>query len=802
MPDGYFTLQQLATTYGNNPAFSKTLLKLDAAAQAGEISFADFSSTVYSFTGKTVEPWYYADGTLGGYKYLNTVSTTPVNNFNSNAATTSRATLTSPVQTSTDTVTGKIKPGAVQGVGSRAATAFGMIGAGIAAVGVGMQLGLNIDRAFYTVGTQVFENPAFEAFNTESFEKIIIDSANSGDIGGKLLAAMFGIDPTTGETQMYIKDDAFAYMSAYLQSLGLFATGKECVSYDTSLFTTVYPTPITFSASNVDYYRKVTSSGTRLYHRVLVSNVDKFYYVTSSNTISIILFSLSPFSYDIYSDDVLINTFQSSSTTVNNKTFYFGSYGDSLIQSHTGPYYYPNFNPTQQQNREIAYCCLFGDIVSGAPEGVTPQQGATIPSDLTTNPTTNDGLLRQQYPDLYNNAINYPVVEPDGTIRNDTYIPVAIPQAKNWTDTQPTTGNTGQTQPYVDPSTATQAEIDFLTQVLQQPSIQPATDTEPPKLKENNPADIGEGSTPVAVAPTGTASSLWAIYHPTQAQIDSFGAWLWSSNFIDQILKIFNNPMEAIIGLHKIYATPIDAGTTTIKVGYLDSNVSSAYITEQYVTVSCGSITLEEQFGNVFDYDPYTNVQLYLPFIGIVPLDVSEIMRSTITVDYGVDVITGACLATVEISRDGNDAVLYQYSGNCAVQYPISSGSYMGIVSGILGVAGSVAATVASGGSVAPLAIGAATSALSAHTSVQHSGSFSGNAGAMGCKKPYLIINRPQTKIADNFEEMQGVTTNAYVTVGECTGYIKADVIHILNVNATDTELDMINSYFRNGVII
>jgi hypothetical protein len=451
------------------------------------------------------------------------------------------------------------------------------------------------------------------------------------------------------------------------------------------------------------------------------------------------------------------------------------------------------------ETTDFVRCVFLGDVVIGGLDGVGTQPDATTPNFSGLSESDYLPYLQQTYPDMFSNAISYPVVQPDGTVKDYTYVPITLPSSENQTNTQPVSGDQTQAQPAINPNTSSQTLIDLLTKMLQQPMEQPISDTPNPP---ENPTDTGDGSSPAPVAPVGSASALWKIYHPTQSEIDSFGSWLWSSNFIDQILKIFNNPMEAVIGLHKVYATPIDAGTANIKVGYLDSGVSSAYIEQQYVDISCGSVNLYEQFGNVLDYSPFTDVQLYLPFVGIVPLNIADVMRSTISINYGVDVITGACLAQVEVSRDGNSSVLYQYSGNCAVQYPISSGSYMGIVTSIISVAGGVAATAASGGAAAPLALGAASGLLGAHTSVQHSGGFSGNAGAMGGKIPYLIITRPQSKIANGDESMNGFPANEYITVGECSGYIKANSAHIINVNATDTELTEINDLLLSGIII
>ena len=166
------------------------------------------------------------------------------------------------------------------------------------------------------------------------------------------------------------------------------------------------------------------------------------------------------------------------------------------------------------------------------------------------------------------------------------------------------------------------------------------------------PPKTGTGTSPEPVIPLGKASSLWAIYNPTQSEIDSFGAWMWSDNPIEQIRKLFSDPMQAIIGVHKVFAPPIIAGRRNIKVGYLDSGVSSNYVGNQYSEVDCGSVSLGEFFGNVLDYHPFTSVNLYLPFVGVVKLDTADVMRSTISVKYGVDVLTGDCLAKVSVERE------------------------------------------------------------------------------------------------------------------------------------------------------
>lgn len=801
-------LSQVQTALRSGQYPSEWATNLAALTQKG-LSVNEFASEVERATDGYVKATLSKSGNVIGYtvKGVAQESVTPVVT-NSNAVTIARGTISAPVSTTT-TVSNTVNASRLIGIGSKVATTGALIGTAAMCVGAGITLGKTIDSVLYNLNPDFWDSNGMSTLNPETWRTI---TANDDSLGASLLNVLFGFDDN-GNMQAYIDENAFAYFASYMQSKNAFN-----VTYEASdpTITTMITQPISVGNGNGTIVRT-----TRSEFIVAISDITSttqtptnFYdgyivFFKSGNSIILgaacnapidatrtIVF-LSPVTGNLSSLVVLASNFNVNGVT--------GRYVSGITS--VGYNWSSSQNIAINQasslslNANTAYVICNAVNASSGIAGIGTQPNATTPTGLSGNPSTDLLLLQQQYPDLWNNAINYPVVQPDGTVQNYTYVPVSLPENFTRTGTQPESGTSTQVNTEINPITSPQDLIDALTKILTNPV--PETETElnndnPPE----NPTNTGENSSPTPVVPVGSASALWKIYHPTQAQIDSFGGWLWSSNFIDQILKIFNNPMEAVIGLHKVYATPIDAGTSTIKVGYLDSQVPSAYIEQQYIDVSCGSVNLYEQFGNVFDYSPFTDVQLYLPFVGIVPLNVGDIMRSTISVNYGVDVITGACLAQVEVSRDGNSSVLYQYSGNCAVQYPISSGSYMGIVSSIISVAGGVAATVASGGAAAPLALGAAGGLLSAHTSVQHSGGFSGNAGAMGGKIPYLIITRPQTKVAINAETMQGYPTNNYVTVGECSGYIKADSVHVINVNATDEELTEINNLLLNGIII
>lgn len=773
------------------------------------------------WSGGTVSPIYAKNGeTILAYNFrYDATSTYPGIGNNSNTSIVSRGTVNHAPATAIETVgenAGKVRVSRLSGLGSKLVTGASKIATPLALASIGITLGKTIDETLYNVNPDFWDDIGLETLNPQTWSSI---AGGDDTIGGTFLNALFGIDPDTGETQAYMSADAMAYLAYCMQEAGVFGTGETSYDFPETTTGTVDVTQCLTLSQAIGYALSFIGPS-QFYDETTQTNFNNIvsqygnYHCIRGQALKACTFDSSISTTGLYFTCVnnligshaigstISNVVQISLTiqwvrsrneftiagafvvnTSTTATFRVGVEAERTSGIFTTQYFY-GANASVTQSPSI--------------EGIGNQEGATLPNFDGLTESEYLPALQQQYPDLFNNAINYPVVQPDGTVKNYQYVPITLPNTSNPTDTQPTSGNQSQAQPSIDPNTATDTLTDLLTKLLQQPMEQPITDTPTPP---ENPTDTGEGSSPVPVAPTGSASSLWKIYHPTQAQVDSFGAWLWSPDFIDQVLKIFNNPMESIIGLHKIYATPIDAGTSTIHVGYLDSEVPSAYVEQQYVDVDCGTVNLSEQFGNALDYIA-TDVKLYLPFVGIVPLNVNEVMRSSVNVTYGVDVLTGACLARVKVSRDGNSSIMYQYSGNCAVQYPISSGSYMGIVSSILGIAGSVAATVATGGGVAPLAIGAASAAMGAHTSVQNSGNFSGNAGAMGGKIPYLIVERAQSALATDFPAFEGYPANDKVKIGNCSGFVRGKVSHIVGVSATDTELDEIAEYIASGILV
>lgn len=663
------------------------------------------------------------------------------------------------------------------------------------AVATGLKLGYTIDKALYDINPDIFTYLGAEGWNPDVMKDLSLIYREEGlPLQEKLWNGLWGINPDDNTTQLYAEETQFAYMAGYLQAAGIFSNGYSFPSYTDGDSIEFSGTPF---ADVVGALSNHTAGISNYNSSKFQSLVDHFELSLDGKLFTLICQIPSTrytnYQINIYdnftktgvvkyvSDHYRVTLDPSASGKIYTlKVFSDGSSDRYSYDGHASSGYF-DVTPYVRSPQDVKLS-NFGNIISPL-SGVGTQPNATTPTvPNTTDIATIISALKQQYPELWDSAVTNDVLQPDGSIKTFTYLPLPTPTSNSKYDTQPTGDGSEQNQKDTDvkPDSSTQIKDSTTTTIVSPPTTP-------------NPPDTGGGDSPTVVPPVGKASSLWSIYNPSLEQVNQFGSWLWSSDFVEQLKKLFSDPMQAIIGLHKVYSPVQTTGQGTIKCGYLDSGVPSKLVSEQYVTVDCGSVDMQEYFGNVFDYPPYTEISIYLPFIGIRQLDPSDVMRSTISVKYHIDVLTGACLAEVNVQRDASGGTLYTFSGDAAVRYPVSSGSYMGIVSGLIGVATSLVS-----GNLLP-ALGGATRI---HTNVDRSGSFTGNSGAMGSKVPYIIISRPQTAMADKFETLSGYPSNTYTPLSACKGFTQVKYCHVENLSATETEKIEIERMLKEGVIL
>ena len=200
-------------------------------------------------------------------------------------------------------------------------------------------------------------------------------------------------------------------------------------------------------------------------------------------------------------------------------------------------------------------------------------------------------------------------------------------------------------------------------------------------------------------------SGFCRIYKPSLTELRALANYMWTDDdflttVVNHAKQLFEDPMDSVISFSLVPVVPPTSTPEQVKVLFIPVNgVTMHPVTNQFVEVDCGTLSLarEDNYGSALDFNPYTKIDLYLPFIGQVTLDTDEVMYKTIKCKYNVDVVTGMCVASISVMTDLGESVLYQYAGHCGVQMPLNSADFSGYVGAIIGAAKMVAGLAAAG---------------------------------------------------------------------------------------------------------
>ena len=309
--------------------------------------------------------------------------------------------------------------------------------------------------------------------------------------------------------------------------------------------------------------------------------------------------------------------------------------------------------------------------------------------------------------------------------------------------------------------------------------------------------------------PLLTTGDFLRVYKMTATDLSALQAKLISNGFLDNLIaKLRTDAMDYIVGLNAIPINAANVASSTIKIANLDTGINASYLSWYIEDIDFGEIALTEYFQTFMDYSPYTKLSVYIPYCGIVPLNVDNFMNDKISMKCRVDMLTGQFVVFVSNST----GIVTTVSGNCAYQLPIRANDYnrlvtsgLGLLGGIVGTAGALAT-----GNV-PLAIGAglgtigglvATSQAMTKPDVTSKGSLGGNYGLLGNRTPYLIIQRPTISVPSDYGKTIGYMSRITAKLGDLTGYTILEEIHLEHISATDDEKKLIENALKSGVIL
>lgn len=312
----------------------------------------------------------------------------------------------------------------------------------------------------------------------------------------------------------------------------------------------------------------------------------------------------------------------------------------------------------------------------------------------------------------------------------------------------------------------------------------------------------------------------------------------------------WQNATDCFISLIKF---PFDIPTDLLPYGNITIGLwESEYSAHQYSplvdgakytgvitdSVSAFLYPLNHEYVTFLDFEPYTTVQLIVPYCGTIEIPCAVFMNHTVTVRYVVDFLTGDCTALIMC-----DELAYStLTGNCAERIPVSGyqiGSYaetrsslahqvttekFGAATAILGgLAGSsISATSGSTpnvvGMIGQAALGVVNAAQHGvnadyyqnkleHSSPQVSRvqSASPSNGFLMEQVPRLIIQRPI--FLDGFDletyvKYKGYRCSIMGQVRDFRGYLQMVDINLDGINCTSTEKEMIIAALQEGVIL
>lgn len=302
-----------------------------------------------------------------------------------------------------------------------------------------------------------------------------------------------------------------------------------------------------------------------------------------------------------------------------------------------------------------------------------------------------------------------------------------------------------------------------------------------------------------------STDSLFKMYHvTTSTELPQLASILWDENLITQLQKWISNPMDYIVSLQAFPISPSHADYEIVKLGSFSTNLSMYRVASQFMTFNCGSVLVNKKFFNFLDY--VTTIDIYLPFIGLLPLNVNEVIGGKITVDYQIDFLSGSCIANVRLIKDNKNVIISTNSGNMSAVLPLSGKDFSNIYGALIGtVGGTIGSAVGfASGNVAlgaTSALGALNNISGLRQNVRNNGTINGNSGLLNYKKPFVIVNRPIPKIPNNYGKAVGYLDNTERKLNEVRGFSKIVNVDLTNVTLTELEKERIREKLEQGCI-
>ena len=343
------------------------------------------------------------------------------------------------------------------------------------------------------------------------------------------------------------------------------------------------------------------------------------------------------------------------------------------------------------------------------------------------------------------------------------------------------------------------------------------------------------------------ACGLVTVFTPSDSQLRYLSDVIWGNGFFQFMQNLVENISDLFISLGMVPFT-VTKGAT-VEVTWFDFAISGQQVgtgiyldkaASQFAEFDMGTIMLDGSDDRIFatdsvlDYSPYSRLGIYLPFIGYQELDIDECRGSSLNLKYRVDILSGTVVAQITI----NGRTIYQFTGDCLTQLPLTAMDAQGMISNAVNI-GIAAASAGATGAVASagdaltaenLANGDISAASAELQNAQHaaqvsnargslaaasangmmgmkpnfkkSGAIGASASLISVMQPYLFLETPRQSMPDGYEKVCGFPCNIGGTLGDFSGFTVVEDIRLNGLVATSPEVEEIYQLLKSGVII
>lgn len=276
-----------------------------------------------------------------------------------------------------------------------------------------------------------------------------------------------------------------------------------------------------------------------------------------------------------------------------------------------------------------------------------------------------------------------------------------------------------------------------------------------------------------------TGSSLYAL---TIEQMSQFTAWLWTSDWTENIKKLRSDPMQNIIGV-SISDVPTPNGVDAkIVLGNVNSDKDGKII-GRWAEINCGTITADEFYGTFADYEPYVHYTLYLPKVGFVSIPADVVTNNNITIVYHIELSSGEgiCYVLLENVRNGFSYIYNTYSCQCCSNVALSASDHTAQIQASI-QAGTSLLTSAIKGDALGMATGAMSDAINVATAKNPTstrGAMGNMSSLMSYKKPYILINATYLTKPSGYKANNGHAIYFTNVINNLSGFVKTMDFHV-----------------------